>query len=472
MEDNSARLGLPPDTSDAEIEARIDSVLAELKLEPQRDQVIGTVEQKVLSGGQRKRVNLAQELVTDPVLLFLDEPTSGLSAKDTADVMEVLRRLADSGRTILLTIHQPSHEVYARMDHVLLLAQGGRLAYFGPAAPDSYHYFGAPEREPDQVMVALEEQDASVWQERYRTSEHHGRWVDGRMSEVAAASAEAAGAPPARRPRTRLLRQGWTLTRRYVTTKLRDRGNLALLALQAPLVIALLAVMFGDGREDASGRHVPLFVMVIAAVFFGCFNASREIVAERAIYRRERMVNLAVVPYVLSKFGPLTLAGALQGALLYLLAVPALGLDGSAVAYLALLLCTVLAATAMGLVLSAVVRSTEAAMALVPIILIPQLVLSGYLVSLDKNVAVEALAVPVVARWSVEGMLDVERAALEGAREDDPVDPVAGATFRQLMEDRQLIPERWGFDAGILVVFALVMVLLALFLVRLKDHKL
>ena len=468
----TARLRLPPDTTDAEIEARIDDVLRELKLEPQRDQVIGTVEQKVLSGGQRKRVNLAQELVTDPVLLFLDEPTSGLSAKDTADVMEVLRRLADSGRTILLTIHQPSHDVYTRMDHVLLLAEGGRLAYFGPTAPDSYTYFGAPDREPDRVMVALEEQEPAAWQQRYRSSDHHGRWVQGRLSQP---SAPDTGAIPARRPRTRWLRQGWTLTRRYLITKIRDRGNLVLLGLQAPVVIGLLALMFGDCRDAAEGRHVPLFVMVIAAIFFGSFNASREIVSERAIYRRERMVNLAVVPYVFSKFFPLTLVGLAQVGLLYGLAVPALGLDGSPLTYLVVLLCTVLASTAMGLVLSSVVRSTEAAMALVPIILIPQMVLSGYLVSLDKNVVVEALAVPILARWSVEGLLDIEREALETAEEEEPpteVGPPPGAQFRQLMEDRKLTPERWFWDATVLGGFATFFLSLTLVLVRFKDRKL
>lgn len=125
----SARMRLPPDTTTAEIEQRINQTLKELNLEERRDDLIGSVENKVLSGGQRKRVNLGVELVSDPVLLFLDEPTSGLSSSDTADIITVLRALADQGKTIILTIHQPSTEVYNKMNYVSLLAKGGQLAF-------------------------------------------------------------------------------------------------------------------------------------------------------------------------------------------------------------------------------------------------------------------------------------------------------------------------------------------------------
>jgi ABC transport system ATP-binding/permease protein len=166
----SARMRLPPDTTELEIDRRINQTLQELNLTDQKDQLIGSVENKVLSGGQRKRVNLGVELVSDPVLLFLDEPTSGLSSSDTADIITVLRELANRGKTIILTIHQPSVEVYNKMNYVLLLAKGGQLAFFGPPNPDSFDYFEVSKQTPDEVISNLDKKTPKDLSESYRKS--------------------------------------------------------------------------------------------------------------------------------------------------------------------------------------------------------------------------------------------------------------------------------------------------------------
>ena len=470
----TAKLRLPSDTSHAEIEERIDAVLVDLNLTDQRDQVVGTIEQKVLSGGQRKRVNLAQELVIDPQILFLDEPTSGLSAKDTVDVMDVLRGLADQGRTIVLTIHQPSHDVYAKMDHLMLLATGGKLAYFGPTVPGSYDYFSVSGENPDQVMARLDGKSADEWKQHYRSSAAYSQYVEQRLDKASDPSAQPRGQIKAR-SNTPSLRQWWTLTHRYWVTKKRDRTGLAFMAAQAPLVGVALALFFHGAREAPHTRGLPLFIACLAAVLFGSFNAYREVVRERAIYHRERMVNLKLLPYVMSKFVVLGAFGIAQVVLLYLILVIAAGLDGFPIAYLAIFSATILAATALGLAISSLMRSSEAALATVVVVLIFQIILSGYLVPLKQDWYVEVFATPMVSRWTVEGLLDVERQSLEEDVSDTAVDaegtPPPGAAIRSFMEERDLTAERAWFDVMVLLFFTVFFLMTAVVFLRLHDRR-
>ncbi len=416
----TARLRLPDDTTDAEIHDCIERVLADLKLTAQADQLIGSVEEKVLSGGQRKRVNIALELITDPEVLFLDEPTSGLSAKDAADLVEVLRQLADRGRTVILTIHQPSAEIFARMDHVLLLANGGRVAFFGPTEPDSYAFMQVQQRNPDLLLERLEDASPEQWAQRYRNSKYYAEYVDKRLGGGDRGDGQGSLRP---RPRVSATRQFVTLLRRYATIKVRDRLNAFMLAAQAPIVGGLIAWLFHDYDDKPVERAVPLFILVVAAIFFGCFNSSREVVAERAMFRRERMVNLLVGPWLLSKFLLLSAVGVVQAAFMLLVVVPSVGLEGDPVAFFGILAATSVAATAMGLLLSTLVKSTEAAMAIVPMVLIPQIVLSGFLVPLERD-DVKVPAALMLSRWATEAMFDVEA---EGIGPEPSVPPLLGA---------------------------------------------
>ncbi len=422
----TARLRLPPDTRDAEIEAIISDVLRQLEIETTRDTLIGSPERKGISGGQRKRVNLALELITQPSLLFLDEPTSGLAAGDTINVMKLLRRLADDGRTILLTIHQPSLEAYRTMDNVVYLADG-HLVYYGPAYPDSILFFH-PEIEPGtsdgdrlladpgNAMVPLDEdrrhRRSMVNRARnYIDSDYFKEYVQRRR----AGEGEAVLTASAKRRSGRRfgLRQWWILTRRALTVKLKDVAGTAILLLQAPIIAGIISLVFRAEMGDPFGRvsfaPFALFMLAVSAVWFGCSNAAREIVAEQAIYRRERMVNLKIVSYVMSKFTVLGFICVLQCLMLLSLTYVALGFEGHFVEMFVLLYLCSLSGVGMGLMLSSTVRTSEAAIALVPLLLIPQVILSGLVMPVDKlSKPMQAVSAAMMTRWGFEGLLHAE----------------------------------------------------------------
>ncbi|QED27888.1 FHA domain-containing protein [Microvenator marinus] len=421
----TAKLRLPPDTSDEEIERRIMQVLMDLEIEQTRNLRIGTPEQKGISGGQRKRVNLALELLTEPSLLCLDEPTSGLASEDALNVLRLLRKLADGGRTILLTVHQPSPQAYRLLDNVLYLAEGEQV-YYGPAFPDSLFYFnpevrpGTPEAEtilgdPGNCMRPIVEasragEPMETFAARFRQSRYHAEYVEDRKKNRAGVAVTGSGT---RKKPKFSVRQWFTLCRRYLAVKVKDRLGMFILLVQAPIIAILLNMVFVAEVEGVMSRlqftPYALFLLVISAIWFGCSNAAREIVGEQAIYRRERMVNLSVLAYVLSKFTVLGLLCLFQCATLLLLTYFALDFWGNPIYHLGLLWCAAMVGVGMGLFLSAIVRTTEAAMALVPLLLIPQVILGGAIMPVaEMNLATKVLAHSTVSRWAFEGFLQTE----------------------------------------------------------------
>jgi ABC-type multidrug transport system ATPase subunit/ABC-type multidrug transport system permease subunit len=441
----TAKLRLPPDTTDQEINRRIDTVLHDLEIEKTRHVRIGSPEQKGISGGQRKRVNLALELLTEPSLLCLDEPTSGLASEDAANVMRLLRKLADGGRTILLTIHQPSLQVYRKMDNVLYLAAGEQV-YYGPAYPDSMLYFNpdvkpnSPEAEevladPGSCMRPLMDARRSgepmeTFAARYRQSRYHEEFVDERRKNRK--QVRLTGSSERKPPRFSI-RQWLTLSRRYLSIKLKDRVGTAILLVQAPIVAILLDLVFmaESGGVMSRLQYTPfaLFLIVVSAVWFGCSNAAREIVSEQAIYKRERMVNLSIIAYVASKFTVLGALCFLQCLMLLVITYFALDFWGNPFYHLGILWLCSMAGLGMGLVLSAFVRTTEAAIALVPILLIPQVILGGAIMPIDKmNAPTFGASQAMVSRWGFEGMMHVEHHAdaYEISADELPKPPAPG----------------------------------------------
>jgi ABC transport system ATP-binding/permease protein len=421
----SAKLRLPPDTSNHEIERRIVEVLQALEIEPTRDVRIGSPERKGISGGQRKRVNLALELLTEPSLLCLDEPTSGLASEDTINVMRLLRKLADGGRTILLTIHQPSLQAYRMLDNVLYVADGEQI-YYGPSYPDSVLYFhpgvrpNTPQGEeiladPGSCMRPIVEakragEPMETFAARYRQSSYWNEYVEERKKNQR--DVRLTGDAARRRPGFHF-HQLATLCRRYLTIKLKDRVGTMILLAQAPIIGILIDLVFAPGKHSALNRleHMPfaLFILVLSAIWFGCSNAAREIVGEQAIYRRERMVNLSIPAYIGSKVAVLGLLSLVQCALLLLTTYVVLDVIGNPLFHLLTLWLCAMTGVGMGLVLSALVRTTPAALALVPLLLIPQVVLGGAIKPLPRlEDPAWTMSSFMAARWGFEGMLHTE----------------------------------------------------------------
>jgi ABC-type multidrug transport system ATPase subunit len=433
----TAKLRLPPDTSDEEIEGRIMQVLTDLEIDQTRNLQIGSPERKGISGGQRKRVNLALELLTEPSLLCLDEPTSGLASEDALNVVRLLRKLADGGRTILLTIHQPSGAAYRLLDNVLYLADGEEV-YYGPAYPDSILYFhpefkaNTPEAEavladPGSCMRPIMDakragEPMETFAARFRQSRYFAEYVEDRRKNRTGVSVTGTGV---RRPPRFSIRQWMTLCRRYLAIKLKDRIGMVVLLVQAPVIAVLVDMVFVSRSEGVLNRmlYTPyaLFLLVIAAIWFGCSNAAREIVAEQAIYRRERMVNLSIGTYVLSKFAVLGALCLLQCVVLLSMSYVVLDFHGHPLYHLAILWSSAMCGVGMGLLLSAVTRTSEAAMALVPLLLIPQVILGGAIMpNTEMNRPTWFLSQVTVSRWAFEGALQVEH--LSDAYEIAPQD--------------------------------------------------
>jgi ABC-type multidrug transport system ATPase subunit/ABC-type polysaccharide/polyol phosphate export permease len=427
----TARLRLPKDFSEGEIRKRIQEVISQLGLEGTENVLIGSPEKKGISGGQRKRVNLAMELLTDPAVLFLDEPTSGLSSEDALMVMRLLRKLADGGKTIIVTIHQPSLEAYRLLDNLILVSKDpkspepGRLAYFGPAYPQAVDFFnpdGVPglkpgaEPSPDEVLRGLARDKTSAWVDRYGTSPLKRQFVDARAGKQPVEHGRMA---ERRTHRAFGFRQWWTLVRRCLAIKLRDTTNTAILLAQAPIIALLVVLVFSKHTAEevtpenwhtvANATSITVFLLALAALWFGCSNSAREIVGEWAIYHRERMVNLKIPSYSGSKFAVLGGLCFLQCAVLLGIVYWGAGLKGPWLAMFLLLLLVALVGLGIGLTISALARTSEVAIALLPLILLPMVILAGILQPVhEMNRPMKWLAQVMPSRWAFEGLLLLE----------------------------------------------------------------
>lgn len=427
----SARLRLPPDYDDHEIEQRIKQVIVQLGLEGTENVLIGSPEKKGISGGQRKRVNLAMELLTDPKVLFLDEPTSGLSSEDTLQVMKLLRRLADEGRTIILTIHQPSLEAYQLLDHLVLMAKDakkpepGRLGYFGPAYPDAVKFFNpdgianlkpGADPSPDEVLRGLGKKPASEWVETYKNSKYFDTYVEKRGNKKT--RIETKNKIPQPIPDDPL-RQWMVFVSRSFAIKKRDLMNSIILLAQAPVIGILIAMVLGDKAsekptqenwyESTAAGATAIFMMAMSALWFGASNAVREIVGEWAVYRRERMVNLGISAYVASKF---TILGALCAiqcfALLSIVSYFCSLKSGFIESYLVIFL-TAIIGVGIGLVLSSIAKTSEVAIAALPIILLALFILGGMIQPVHRMNGLMRFASNFdPARWAFEALVSMD----------------------------------------------------------------
>lgn len=407
-----AKLRLSSDVSAGEINQIIEEVLDVTGLSERKNVPINQ-----LSGGQRKRVSIAVELITKPSAIFLDEPTSGLDPATEEKIMRLFRQIAESGRTVILTTH--AMENVKLFDKIVVLMRG-KLAFYG--TPDealkhlnakSFKELYDKLEEPIERQIAqnpnanrqqITEQTAEEWKQKFTKTPQYQHNVYEPLKEIG--KIQSAGVQKKRRLGIfGAVRQFFTLSRRYAEVLLKDKLNLFILFAQAPIIALLTFFVMGAN----SPRDFVYFVLSLVAVWFGTSVSAREIIRERAVYRRERMVNLGILPYAASK---LFVLGIIVGVQCLMLFVPLkffdlIGLMPMPGEFFGIpqfwaMILTAGVGIALGLLISALVKTSEMATSLVPLILIPQILFSG-LVGVPSGMN-KVISLTMPAAWSFDTM--------------------------------------------------------------------
>lgn len=454
----AARMRLPDDYTEGQIKERINEVLEDVEMKFRRDLLVSK-----LSGGQRKRVSIALELLANPSVFFLDEPTSGLDPGLDRKMMLLLRKMADKGRTVILVTHATNN--INACDYVCFLCQGGRLAYFGPPN-EAMTYFGKADFA--EIYSALEpteeNKDIPIKAEAdFQQSKDYQAYVVEPLNQGPAGHDHAvAPTETIKQPRRgNPWKQFFILFRRYLELLRNDPVNLAILLLQAPVIgILLLFMILGNsgastfsstsiatcsGSTSVQGQAITfrncqelqatltaqgktpqdfpqqailpgsgtnaqeiLLIMAFAAVLFGCINGAREIVKEVSIYERERAVNLGITPYMFSKIAVLGVLCLLQCAVIVFLVNSVAAFDHSTFLpvlveiYITMALASI-AGLMMGLAISSVAPNNDRAMSFVPIVVIPQIIFSGVTFPLNGTF-LQILSAFFPMRWAMAGL--------------------------------------------------------------------
>ncbi len=431
--DYAAQLRMPADTTQEERLKRIDEVLEELDLSHRRDTQISA-----LSGGQQKRVSIGVELLTKPGLFFLDEPTSGLDPGMETELMRLMRRLADQGRTIVMITHATKNVMLA--DKVVFLARGGYLTWFGPPE-EALAYFDqyrtdrdrrSSQMEFDHIYTLLDNPELGKgpeWSARFREHEAHKKYIAEPLKDKGPAvqkkpvAAKAATRLPGQGRQVSTVRQFFILSGRNVKILTRDPFSMALLLLTAPLMASLdFLLAQGSGRSPLSfdsgnfnNMITTLITLTNTTILVGGLAFMRDLVKERDIYKRERMVNLKLSAYILSKIWIALILAFYQAVCFTGIRYLAFDMPGGTEELLFFFLTVFLLITAgvmMGFFASALAPNANSAPLILIMFIIPQMVMSGAIVPLPDNVTA-----PASSRWAFQASV-----AISGAGSDVAAD--------------------------------------------------
>ena len=448
----SAELRFPADTKANERDGRVDEVMGELGLTKHAN-----TRADRLSGGQLKRVNVAQELLTKPSLLFLDEPTSGLDPGLDKSVMEQMRDLAHDGRTVIVVTH--SVDNLDTCDRLLVLVPGGRIAFYGP--PDEgLSYFG--QSRWAEVFQDFERYPDRDWAAQFAASPAYAQYVVGQRPKPPA-RADGPGDLPALPPAQRrgAFRQMATLTRRYVRVIASDRGYLTFMGL-LPVILGALIHFVGTAQGLKGPPHTNnsaqevLLMLVICACLAGAASSVRELVKERAIYIRERAAGLSSGAYLSSKLVVLGVISVVQSFILVLIGLagrpmPPTGsfLTGAPLAELLLgIAALALASMCLGLLVSALVSTSEKAMPFLVLLTMVQVILSGGVLSLSGKAGLQQLAYIAPSRWGFGAVASTANLNVINPTLGNFTDPVWAHTSSAWLRDM-------GYTIGLAVIFTL-----------------
>lgn len=424
------------DFTEEEINNRVIEVLESLGLDQRKDLKVGNALDKTISGGQRKRLNIALELIREPAILFLDEPTSGLSSRDSENVIDLLKELSLKGKLIFVVIHQPSSDIYKMFDKMIIMDTGGYPAYNGPPV-DAVTYFKKAAHQvdgnrgqcetcgnvnPELIFSIIEAKVVDEYgqptnKRKVTPTQWHGMYKEKfnitpieNVNEVPAHSLSIPGK----------IHQAIIFGARDVKAKLSNKQYLLINLLEAPLLAFILSFIIryksAPGGEEYLFRfndNFPAFLLmgIIVALFMGLTVSAEEIIRDRKILRRESFLNLSWSSYLLSKLGILFTLSAIQTLLFVIVGNSILEIHGMLIPFWLVLFSTSCFANVVGLNISSAFNSPVTVYVTIPLLLIPQMILSGVLFNFDKlNELISVKGkVPIIAdlmaaRWAYEAM--------------------------------------------------------------------
>jgi ABC transport system ATP-binding/permease protein len=423
------------DLTKAELTDKVCKVLDQLGLLQARDLKVGNSLNKTISGGQRKRLNIALELIREPAVMFVDEPTSGLSSRDSENVIDLLKELSLRGTLIFVVIHQPSSDIYKMFDRIFILDTGGYPIFFGnPIEAITYfkrlslhadHEKGQCETcgsvNPEQIFNIIEEKvvdeygnytdkrkvSTDQWVQFYK-----GNFIPRFLEDIKQAPPRLLNIPG------KLLQTAIFTTRDFYS-KISNKQYLLINLLEAPFLALLLAFIIrynntSDGQYFFRyNENIPAYLLmsVVVAIFMGLSVSAEELIRDRKIRKRETLLNLSWWSYLNSKLLILFSLSAIQTLLLVLVGNTILEIKGMYLSYWLMLFSTSCAANVMGLIISSYFNSAVTVYIIIPLVLIPQMILSGALFSFDKindlfrnQERSPLIADVMISRWAFEGL--------------------------------------------------------------------
>jgi ABC-type multidrug transport system ATPase subunit len=431
--------------TERDLKRKVIDMLYAIGLYEVKDLVVGNPLEKTISGGQRKRLNIALELVREPEVLFVDEPTSGLSSRDSENIMNLLKDMTFKGKLIFVVIHQPSSDIFKLFDRLLIIDKGGHPVFDGNPI-DSVVYFkshihhgNAEEREcavcgnvnPEQIFNILDskivDEFGNLTPERKTTPQEW--YVKYNELKIQPQIPDQNEAPKGQSVIAGKLKQFRVFFLRDLLAKLHNKQYILVTMLEAPALALVLSfvVKFFNGAADDNGNltysfflneNIPqyIFIAVVVALFLGLTVAAEEIHKDRKILRRESFLNLSRGSYLTSKISILFIISAIQTALFVVVGNLILGIHGMWFEYWLILFSTSCVANVMGLNISSAFDTAKVIYVIVPILIIPQLLFSGVIVKFDRlhPAFSDHISVPVIgdlmpSRWAYEA-ISVEQA--------------------------------------------------------------
>lgn len=426
--------------SEEQLVETVHRVLKNLGLFEIRDIQVGSPLNKKISGGQRKRLNIALELIREPAVLFLDEPTSGLSSRDSENILDLLKELTFKGKLVFVVIHQPSSDIFKMFDRLLILDTGGFLIYNGNPI-DSIEYFKSKVQaadwnesecatcgnvNPEQVFNIVETSvldefgqlthtrriSPTEWSEHFRKQYKEAEKEQAGKEDLPGISFKVPGR----------LKQFGVFIKRDILKKLNDIQYLVINFGEAPLLAFILAFIvryydldvsnqFGYTLTENMNMPVYIFMSVIVGIFMGLTVSAEEIIKDRKILKREAFLNLSWSGYLMSKVAVQFLISAIQAFTFVLVGNSIMGIRGFFFEYWLVLFSSWTAANVMGLLISDSFKTVVTIYILIPILVIPQIILSGIIVKYEElNPQISSpKRIPfygevITARWAYEGL--------------------------------------------------------------------